>query len=69
MPGTHFFIERNAAGTFVAKVEGEGEPKESFGTQEEAVAHAKMLNPKDHPDVERVRNTESGSRDQWRAAR
>jgi len=42
--------------------EGEG-----VKTQREAIEHAKHLNPNNHPDLERVRNTERGSRDKWRS--
>ena len=69
MSGGHYFIERTHDGRFIAKEKGEGEPSASFATQEEAIAYARSLNPHDHPDVERVRNTEFGGRDQWRSAR
>jgi hypothetical protein len=38
-------------------------------TEREAIRKAKQLNPNDKPDVERVRNTNTGGRDQWRSGR
>lgn len=38
-------------------------------SQEEAIALAKKFNPNDHPDVARVRRTETGGPDQWRAVK
>ena len=37
-----------------------------LSTQKEAEAFVKTLNPDDKPDVERVCNTQTGGRDQWR---
>jgi hypothetical protein len=37
-------------------------------TQTEAIARAKELNPSDHPDVARVRETDTGGPDKWRKA-
>jgi hypothetical protein len=55
-------------GRFAERAKG-SERAPLFETQEEAIAHAKKLNPNDHPDLERVRNTESGGRDKWRAVK
>jgi hypothetical protein len=39
---------------------------EIVDTQRAAIDRAKELNPNDHPDVERMRNTEAGRRGKWR---
>lgn len=67
MANEHFFIEQSDQGKYEVKTK-DGRAHGSFGTQEEAIQHAKSLNPEDHPDVERVRDTSSGGRDQWRSA-
>jgi hypothetical protein len=63
----HYFIEQTDDGRFAVRAKGSEHASALFDTQEKAIAHAKKLNPNDHPDVERVRNTESGGRDKWRA--
>jgi hypothetical protein len=37
------------------------------GAQKQAEELVKKLNPDDKPNVERVRNTKGGGRDQWRS--
>jgi hypothetical protein len=66
--GKHYFIEQNAEGKFTVKAKGADLASATFNTQREAIEHAKKLNPDDHPDVERVRNTNTGNRDKWRKA-
>lgn len=66
--GEHYFIEQNAEGKFAVIAKGADRPSAELDTQREAIEHAKKLNPNDHPDVERVRNADSGNRDKWRNA-
>jgi hypothetical protein len=63
----HYFIEQTDDGGFAVRAKGSERASALFETQQEAIAHAKKLNPDDRPDVERVRNTETGGRDQWRS--
>jgi hypothetical protein len=63
----HYFIEQTDDGRFAVRAKGSERASALFETQQEAIAHAKKLNPDDHPDVERVRNTETGGRDQCRS--
>jgi len=66
MTGKHYFIEENADGKFAVRAKGSERASKLFDSQKEAEAHVKELNPDDKPDVERVRNTLTGGRDQWR---
>ena len=63
----HYFIERNSDGKFAVRAKGSDRASALFDTQAEAIAHARTLNPADHPDVERVREVGSGP-DKWRPA-
>ena len=64
----HYFIEETDGG-FAVIVKGAERAGAVLPTQEEAIAKVKELNPNDRPDVERVRNRETGSRDKWRSAK
>lgn len=66
--GKHYFIEQNDEGKFAVRAKGAERASAVFDTQGEAIGHAKSLNPDDNPDVERVRDTANGGRDQWRSA-
>lgn len=68
MTTEHYFVELNAEGMYAVRAKGSERASALFTTQEEAIAHARTLNPSDHPDVERVRNTASGGPDKWRKA-
>jgi uncharacterized protein YdaT len=63
----HYFIERTEGGYAVRAKDSE-RASAILPTQAEAIARAKELNPNDHPDVSRVRNTDAGHPDQWRKA-
>ena len=63
----HYFIEQIDDGRFALRSKGSVRASGVFDTQQQAIAHVKQLNPKDHPDVERVRNILSGGRDQCRS--
>lgn len=64
----HYFVEENKAGKFAVRAKGSKRASRLLDTQKEAEAHAHNLNAKDKADVERVRNTKTGGRDQWRKA-
>ena len=66
--GKHYFIEQNDDGKYATTAKGASRASGLFDTQKEAIEYAKKLNPDDHPDVERVRNTSVGKPDQWRPA-
>jgi hypothetical protein len=63
---SHIFIERNQDGKYEVKEEGKAKPAAVADTQADAEKRAREIFPGSHPNVERVRNTESGSRDKWR---
>ena len=63
----HYFIEENEAGKFAVRAKGSQRASRLCNTQKQAEAILKKLNPNDKPDVERVRNTRTGGRDQWRS--
>jgi hypothetical protein len=67
-PGTHYFIERTNTGEYAIRAKGSDRASGLSPTQEEAIMRAKKMNPTDHPEVERVRNTRSGDRGKWRRA-
>jgi hypothetical protein len=66
MTDQHYFIEENAEGKFAVRAKGSERASRLLSTQKEAEAFVKTLNPDDKPDGERVRNTQTGGRDQWR---
>ena len=64
----HYFIEQTDDGRYAVRGKGSERASGIFDTQKEAIERAKELNPNDHPDVERVRDTNQGGRDKWRPA-
>lgn len=61
----NLFIEQQTDGTYAVK---EGTRTIATGaTQEEAIQKAHERGPGVKLDIERVRNTEAGGRDQWRS--
>ncbi len=66
--GKHYFIEKNDEGKFAVRAKGSERASRLLDTQKEAEQLVKQFNPEDKPDVERVRNTKTGGRDQWRKA-
>ena len=64
--GKHYFIEENEDGKFAIRAKGSQRASRLANTQKEAEKLVKQFNPDDKPDVERVRNTKVGGRDQWR---
>jgi hypothetical protein len=63
----HYFIEQTEDG-YAVRAKGSDRASAILPTQAEAIARAEELNPNDHPDVSRVRNTEGGGPDKWRKA-
>ena len=64
--GKHYFIEEKEDGNFAVRAKGSERASRLANTQKEAEKLVKQFNPDDKPDVERVRNTKAGGRDQWR---
>lgn len=64
--GKHYFIEENEDEKFAVRAKGSARASRLASTQKEAETLVKQFNPEDKPDVERVRNTKAGGRDQWR---
>lgn len=65
----HYYIEQTEDGRYAVRSEGSDRASAVLDTQREAIERARELNPNDHPDVERVRNTSKGGRDKWRPSR
>ena len=66
--GQHYFIEQTDEGRFAVRAKGSERASDILESQSAAIERVKELNPDDHPDVERVRDTETGVRDKWRSA-
>jgi hypothetical protein len=60
------FVERRPQGDYAVKRGNADRASAVAPTQREAIDRARELNPKSQPLVERVRNTDVGSRDKWR---
>lgn len=65
--GKHYYIEETDGGRYAVRARGSQRASDIVNTQRQAIERAKELNPDDRPDVERVRNTKAGGRDQWRS--
>ena len=66
---SHYYVEQTQDGRYAVRSEGSDRASAVLDTQREAIERVKELNPDDHPDVERVRNTNEGGRDKWRSSR
>jgi hypothetical protein len=64
----HYFIEQTPSGEYATRARGAERASAISSTQREAIERAKDFNPNGRPDVERVRNTSTGTRDKWRKA-
>lgn len=64
----HYYVEQTADHRYAVRAKGSDRASEVLDTQREAIERARELNPNDHPDVERVRDTDRGGRDKWRKA-
>jgi uncharacterized protein YdaT len=67
--GKHYFVEQTDDGRYAIRAKGSQRATKTLDTQRDAIARVKELNPHDHPDVERVRNTEAGGRGKWRSSK
>ncbi len=65
--GKHYFVEQTEDGRYAVRGKGSDRASGVFDTQREAIDRAHELNSRDHPDIERVRNTDLGGRDKWRS--
>jgi len=65
--GKHYFIEQTDDRRYAIRGRGSARASEILDTQREAIDRANDLNPDDHADVERVRETKGGGRDKWRS--
>ena len=62
------YIERRDEGDYAVRKEDSDRASAIAPTQKEAIEIAREMNPGHSPDVERVRDTKIGGRDQWRRA-
>ena len=60
------FIEQREKGDYAVRRAGSKRASDVAPTQKKAIAKARKLEPGTKPVVERVRNTKTGGRDQWR---
>ena len=68
-PKKHYFIEETPDERYALRAKGSHRATGIFDTQHEAISRAQELNPYDHPEVERVRDTATGGRGKWRGVR
>jgi hypothetical protein len=66
MDSNELFIERREQGDYAVRKPGSERASAVAPTQAEAIEIAEEMNPNATILVERVRNTDSGSRDKWR---
>ena len=66
MPYDEFFIERREQGDYAVRRPNSERASAVMPTQREAIERARELDQNATIHVERVRNTDRGSRDQWR---
>jgi hypothetical protein len=68
MSENRFYIERRDDGKYKVMRPNADRASAVADTQKEAIEIAREMNPGKSPDVERVRDTDRGGRDQWRRA-
>jgi hypothetical protein len=61
--GEHSFIEQMSDGRFAVRAEGSEHASDIFETEADAIAHVRMMNPDDYPDMRKICNVDTGSRD------
>jgi hypothetical protein len=66
MDKDRLFVEQREQGDFAVRKPNSARASAVAPTQKEAIERARQLNPETPPLVERVRNTKTGGRDQWR---
>lgn len=62
----HIYIERRPQGDYAVRRGGAERASAVEGTQQAAIERARRLDPNAPIHVERVRDTDVGSRDKWR---
>ena len=68
MPPKHqLYVERREQGDYAVRRPGSDRASAVAPTQAAAIARAREIEPKATPMVERVRNTDKGHPDKWRA--
>ena len=67
MSNDQWYIERNEDGRYGARKGGARRASAVTDTQLEAIERAQEIDSKAHINIERVRNTDRGSRDKWRS--
>ncbi len=65
--GEQLYVERRPQGDYAVRRPGSERASDVLPTQREAIERAKELEPNSTPMVERVRNTNVGHPDKWRA--
>jgi uncharacterized protein YdaT len=65
----HYFVEETEDHRYAVRARGSDRASSVLDNQREAIERAIELNPHDHPDVERVRNTQVGNRHRWRSSK
>ena len=65
----HYFVEETEDHRYAVRARGSDRASSVLDNQREAIERAIELNPHDHPDVERVRNTQVGNRHKWRSSK
>jgi hypothetical protein len=68
MSKERLYVERRPEGDYAVRKPNSDRASAVAPTQKEAIEKAREMNPGKSPDVERVRNTETGGRDKWRKA-
>jgi hypothetical protein len=68
MTSKHYYIEQNGHHKYAVRAMNSVRASSLHDTQAAAIAAVKRLNPTDHPNVERVRDTSTGRSEQWRSA-
>jgi uncharacterized protein YdaT len=66
MPDEFFIERREDEGDYAIRRHGSKRPSDIEDTQAEAIERAREIDPDATIVVERVRNTNRGSRDKWR---
>jgi len=61
--GEHCLIEQMGDGRFAVRAEGSEHSSDIFETEGDAIAHVRMMNPADYPDIRRIRIADTGRRD------
>ena len=66
MDKDQLFVEQREQGDYAVRRANAARASAVAPTQKEAIERAREISPETPPLVERVRNTKTGGRDQWR---